>query len=522
MWGARNIRRGLVASIAAAALFGCAIDRPRETPPATAAVEHAEPPLIELPAVEATAIVAPPPVVAPRPDLWRRIGDGLTLTAPPAHRPADPFDLFQYGRKAIAAATARSAPYLYHITRELDRRELPYEIALIPILESGYNAAAVSPAGPAGLWQLIPATARRFGLTRTRWYDGRRDVVASTHAALDYLSTLGERFDGDWLLALAAYNCGERTVEEAVARNRAARRPTDFWSLELPRVTERYVPRLLALADIMRDPARHGIEVPVIADEPYFEEVDVGGNRHLARMVSDSGFSAAEFAALNAAFPRGVTSAAAPSRILVRPGHADDLVLALASAGPALAWGGDSHTVRPGETLSHIAARAGVTVEALRTANGLASSRLQVGQVLQLPTGGQPLAEGDEGEDEPRVAAQVHVVAAGDNLWTIAQRYHTSSRALARLNGLERSAVLRAGQTLQLPRGATAAVARADAAPTHYEVRAGDSLWTISRRFKVTVAQLRKWNALSGKPLLQPGQRLVVYRTAGDDAQREI
>lgn len=470
---------------------------------------------------------APAPVVKEATeaiDLWRQIGQELTLQAPPRHRGGDPVKLLRYSRRHFTAVTAHSAPYLQHIYQELKRRKLPAEIALIPVLESGYNNAARSAGGTAGLWQFTAGTGRRYGLSQSAAFDGRHEVLAATDAALDYLESLGKRFDGDWLLAFAAYNCGERNVEQAVARNRRRGRPTDFWSLELPSVTRHYIPRLLALAEVVRNPAAHQVQLARIPGRPYFEPVRITsavGLRHLAR---HSGLAADEFERLNAGYRQHTTIGGRANDVLVAFGHGATVAAQLASLPKAVHAGAGRYVVRAGDTLSHIAARHGVTVSALERANRLVSHRLRIGQSLDLPgsarvraTGTAPAARSNGGE---------HVVAHGDSLWTVARRNGTSAHALAAANGLALDSTLRIGQRLRLPEPAaartevTAAVPEGHGAVTHYRVQRGDSLWTIARRFKVSIASLKLWNEHVADGVLKPGERLVVQPPQGDDARR--
>ena len=183
----------------------------------------------------------------------------------------------------------RGERYLHHIVTEIEARKLPLELALLPIVESAFNPVAYSRARASGLWQFIPATGRRYGLKQNWYYDGRRDVLAATTAALDYLEFLAAEFDGDWLLAVAAYNTGEANVARAIRKNLAAGKPTDFFSLKLPRETRAYVPKLLAMRRLVQDPAAHGLAFAPIPNKPYFVKVDVGGqiDLHVASELAE-------------------------------------------------------------------------------------------------------------------------------------------------------------------------------------------------------------------------------------------
>ncbi len=177
---------------------------------------------------------------------------------------------FEHNPDYLERVFQRGQRYMYHIITEVEARGMPLEFALLPVVESAYEPFAYSRSRAAGLWQFIPDTGARFGLKRDWWYDGRRDVVESTRAALDYLQALHDQFDGDWLLAIAAYNVGENSVQRELDFNRANGKPTDFWHLRLPAETRAYVPKLLALKRLMAEPERYGLEFAVIPNEPYF------------------------------------------------------------------------------------------------------------------------------------------------------------------------------------------------------------------------------------------------------------
>lgn len=547
MLGGNHIRTGAIVALLSAALFGCTVPMPFvQNTPHPVPVPPVQPLTIpqELPVqARAPQVTTDEVEVAQGPDLWRKLGDGLSLHKSPHHLPRNPLAQIQYAKSVIEKGAEQSHPYLHFIITELDQRKLPYELALIPLLESGFNANAGSRGGPAGLWQLIPATGQRFGLTQSAWYDGRRDVVASTAAALHYFEHLRDQFDGDWLLAIAAYNCGERTVQQAIARNRNRGRAADFWSLSLPGGTRRYVERLLNVTAVVADPSSYGVKPAMVANRPYFDIADVGINLPLARVAAASGLAADAFRALNPAFIRHTTVSGA-SRVLVAHGHGDDVVLALssisdqvrrlpaastavaASAPVASTSSRRQHTVRAGESLSVIAVKAGVSLRALRELNHLSSTHLRLGQVLRLPDSSKRVADnsGQSTSTNSKSAgpaiyshSAVHVVASGDNLWDIARHYHVSAAALAQANGVSTRTVLKLGQKLRVPGAAGArpeapGILLADNTDQlRYQVQQGDSLWTISRRFNVSVDALKKWNRLpTSTSALQAGQRLVV------------
>jgi soluble lytic murein transglycosylase-like protein len=213
---------------------------------------------------------------------------------------------------------ARNAtPYLYHIVEEVEKRGMPLEIALLPAIESLYQPIARSHKSAVGIWQFMSATGGEYGLVQNSWYDGRRDIIKSTTAALDYLQKLHQSFDDDWLLALAAYNTGPGNVRKAIKRNRRQGKSTDFWSLKLPRETREYVPKLLGLSDIIANYQFYGLELQAIANQPYFERVNVGRQIDLYLAARLAGLSLSAFKHLNPGYKRKETSPTGPHYIVL-------------------------------------------------------------------------------------------------------------------------------------------------------------------------------------------------------------
>ncbi|NLJ11685.1 MAG: transglycosylase SLT domain-containing protein, partial [Gammaproteobacteria bacterium] len=208
-------------------------------------------------------------------DIWHRIRQGYQLQSYLDDNPRIDHQRLWFATRgrSIEIMSERSSPYMYYIVESLEARNMPLELALLPMIESAYNPLAYSRSHAAGLWQFIPSTGRHFKLKQTHWYDARRDVLASTQAALDYLEYLHNMFDGDWLLALAAYNAGEGTVGRAIKRNIARNLPTDYWNLNLPAETQAYVPKLLAVSQLISAPDAYKIALSPIANEPYFTQI---------------------------------------------------------------------------------------------------------------------------------------------------------------------------------------------------------------------------------------------------------
>lgn len=423
----------------------------------------------------------------------------------------------------------RGERYLYHIVKELEARRMPLELALLPIVESAFNPVAYSRARASGLWQFIPDTGRRFGLKQNWYYDGRRDVIAGTSAALDYLEFLYLEFEGDWTLAVAAYNCGEAAVARAVERNRDAGLPTDFFHLKLPKETRAYVPKLLAMRRIVADPAAHGLAFAPIPNEPYFVKVAVTGqiDLHVAAEIAD--LPKEELLALNPAFNHWVTDPDGPYYLLVPSDREAKVLAGLTSLPPEQRVRVVYHRVRPGETLGSIADKYNISVATLRSTNKMRGSMIHPGQEILIAasprSGDLKLASANDYNQPANVparsagaAAGKHKVRSGDTLWSIAKLHGISMEKLADTNGLSRNDTLSVGQVLKIPGVATLAASNpatvANSATT-YVVKAGDTLSRIATKFRVSITDLLGWNGLKSDNVLKPGQRLVMY-TNGD------
>lgn len=474
------------------------------------------------------------------PDMWERIRQGFTLSDQQNIRIVKEIDWFARHQDYLDRVAQRAKPYLHYIVNEVERRGIPSEIALLPVVESAFQPYAYSPGRAAGIWQFIPGTGRRYGLKLNWWYDGRRDIAASTQAALDYLQYLHDTFDGDWLLALAAYNSGEGTVMKAMRVNQHRHKPTDFWSLQLPRETEQYVPRLLAMRNIVADPNKQGVTLLPIADEPYLTAVKIDSQLDLATAAKLAEMDLDELYQLNPGFNRWATAPDGPHRLLLPLDKAATFATNLAELAPEewVQW--VRHRVHTGETLSHIAVRYKTTVAVLMQLNNLKNHSLRQGQYLIIPVANETTAadNGDNGEqnnantDNQAIDKVIHNVAPGDSLWVLAHRHGTTIRQLQAWNGLKDGQYLRTGQQIIVGMGS----AKNDAmiAPSMltmpdeiakprkitYIVRRGDSLSRISQRFKVSIQQVKKWNDLKNGQYLRPGQQLTLYVPLTADSER--
>jgi len=422
----------------------------------------------------------------------------------------------------------RARRYLPHIVAELERRDLPLELALLPIVESAYDPFAYSHGRAAGLWQMIPGTAKRFGIKQNWWYDGRRDVVDSTRAALDYLEYLHKFNNGDWLNAIASYNSGEGNVRRAVRRNNNAKKPIDFWNLRLPRETSMYVPKLLALVEIVADPASYNLTLPVVIDEPQFMVTDIGGQLDLALAAELAGVEVDTIYQYNPGYNRWSTDPSGPHSLVIPIDVAEQFVVALDEVPKSERVRWARHKVKNGEAISQIAEKYNTTVSTIRSANNLKGNTIRAGHHLMIPVATKPLSAYSKSADARLARTQnrtrsgnkvEHIVRSGESFWTISQRYKVTTRQISAWNGMAPRDTLSIGKKLVV--WTNAAVDAPRTSPTqalgnttrklNYTVRNGDSLYLIARKFRVGIDQIARWNNIDRNKLLQPGQKLTMY-----------
>ena len=454
-------------------------------------------------------------------DVIVRIRSKLSLPQVSHPRVDREIEWLQRNPDYLTRVFGRAQRYLHHVANEVEFRGLPGDLALLPVVESAFNPFAYSRAHASGLWQFIAPTGERYGLSRNYWQDERRDVLESTRAALEYLTALNERFDGDWFLAIAAYNYGQGNVQRAINRNKALGRPTDFFSLSLPAETRAYVPKLVALAKMVRDPDRYGFYLPPIPDAPYFRVVPTGGPVDLRLMAELAGVDPEELHALNPAWNRWMTDPEGPHRVLVPEVVADNFTVKLAALDANARARLAVHTVAPGESLASIAGRYKVPESVVDRMNDGPQSALQPGDALWVPAGDVSQLRAGLGSDLER---RVHRVRSGESLWSISRKYGMSVAQLARMNHISTKSVLQPGQRLQVAGSAgndagsasaeTARVAAVDG-KVKYKVRRGDTLSGIARRYAVTVRELQSWNNMGGSTALRAGQSLTIHVGGG-------
>ncbi|WP_237068258.1 LysM peptidoglycan-binding domain-containing protein [Microbulbifer guangxiensis] len=464
------------------------------------------------------ATSAKPEAALPPVDIWDRLRRGFHLERRLDNpKVRDYVAYFSKNEGYMSRVTERSRRYIFHVADKLEQANLPMELALLPIVESAYDPFAYSHARASGMWQFIPATGRAFGLHQNWWYDGRRDVDASTDAAIAYFQYLSERFDGDWELVLAAYNAGEGTVRRARQRNERRGLGTTFWDLKLPRETQRYVPQLLALAEVVSRPDYYRVPLHDVANEPYYTKVNVGSQIDLAQAADLAGIEVEELYLLNPGFNRWATDPNGNHELLI-PTASERVFHAALSELPVdqrVSW--QRYKISRGDTLSTIARRYETTVAAIREANKLRGNTIRAGQTLLIPSASGPAGQYAYALDE-RVRRQqssgqgsktTYTVRPGDTLWGIARSMDVGVRDLAKWNSMAPGDTLRPGRKLVAYNGGDSN--SRTTRKLSYRVRNGDSLYRIARKFSIEINDILRWNKISKSTYLQPGQRLTLF-----------
>jgi membrane-bound lytic murein transglycosylase D len=479
-------------------------------------------------------------------DLWSHIRHGYQLNTKPLSNTIPAIGeqringlITRYRKhpKDIFQQTEQARLYLHHIVSELEKNNMPTELALIPFVESRFDPFAYSSGRASGLWQFIPGTGERFNMTQTWWHDERRDVIKSTQAAIDYFNYLHRFFDNDWLLAIAAYNAGEGTVKRAIKRNKKVGKATDFWSLPLPKQTQFYVPKLFVWARIIDTPEHYALSLSPIQNTAVFTAIDIQSQIDLATFSEISNMNIDDVYALNPAYNRWATDPQAPHELLVPLEKADNILTSLQSYPIEKRMQWQRYTVKPNDALSFIAKRFNTNTRSIQKANKLASSRIRVGQTLLIPTASKQ-SDFYQKSAEQRLAVRQntskkknknkkvkYITQAGDTLWSIGKKYQVKPSSIAYWNNMSEKDVLKKKQALVIWQdNATLAQLTlnnstndsAEKRKVLYTVKSGDNLSFIAQRFSVSTKDIREWNDETLKKYLKPGQVLKLFVTVAN------
>jgi membrane-bound lytic murein transglycosylase D len=468
---------------------------------------------------------------------------------------------FMNNQDFLYRSAARAAPYLYYILQQVRMRHLPVEVALIPIIESSFNPFALSSAGAAGIWQMMPGTASGYGIRQNWWYDGRRDVVASTKAALNYLAYLDNFFDGNWLYAVAAYDTGEGNIQAAIKRNVRDGITTDYWSLPVAQETRDYIPKLLALAIIISNPDRYPVELPYLRNAPYLAQVDIGAQIDLNHAASLAGLSLKELKQLNPGYNRSATDPNGPFKLVLPIENVEEFTENLSTSPLYHRINWINYKWKSSDTLASVAKRFNTTTGMLRKINPTLASNLKPGVSIIIPRTIPALSETilaaektqqvhtadnnrksslkrklrevamNDVEPQETAAAStayslqpgdtLYMIRNGDNMDKVAHRFNMTKNALQVANNISNDTALQPGEKLIIPTHTTAdvtanalpdtAASKHQIAPgeTLYMVRKGDTVEKIANKYKISPSTLRLAN-LMGSSTVKEGDQIII------------
>ncbi len=458
-------------------------------------------------------------------DIWQKITEGYQFKQPINSRIQNEINFYHARPKSIPEALRRASPYLYMITHEIQQRNMPMEIAFLPIIESSFNTKALSSANASGMWQFTPDTAQVRGLKNDWWYDGRRDVYESTVAALDLLQSLYGRLDNDWMLALAAYNWGALNVKAAIAKNKAKGLPTDYWNLKMPTETMRYVPKLLAVAEMVKSAPQYKIALPDIPNTPLLTRIQIDQQIDLSTAAQMADMSWDDFHRINAGHKRITTNPNEKTHVVVPVDKLSTFAINLTRFAPQTNGNWIAYTLKNDETIESLAQRHHTSAEVLKRINQL-NYTPKAGQTLLIPVGqkeidetmattadsslkttlalesreianARALAERKEALKRQKIT---HTLGSNQPLSKVAEYYGVSLRALALVNNLTPQSKLRVGQELIIPVEKVISVT----------AKKGDTWQSIAKQNRVPAHVLLSFNNAKEKDPIKPGQAIKV------------
>ena len=439
-------------------------------------------------------------------DIWERIRLELSLTIPIDQIAATSLyrERLYSNQTAVNRISKSGQRYLFHTLTRAQELGLPVELALLPFVESEFDPYAKSVDGATGIWQFMPATGKEWGLKSNWWYDGKKDVLASTEAALQFLTYLNEKFDGDWLLAMAAYNTGPTRVNRAIRKNKREDKPIRFWDLNLPKETTAYVPKLLVLCELIKDPKAFDVNLPSIANRPYFERVKIPGQLDLMQAADLAGLKPETIYELNPGFNQWATDPSGPHYLLLPIGVSDRFMTQLESLdqNDLVRW--DRYKIRRGDNLYKIASRYKIEVAVLMEINGLASDLIIAGKEIMVPRG-----SAWAGKQNPR--EQVYIVIGGDSLWNISKKFKVSIEDVVLWNDLDIEVPLQINQEIKIfsrYERIRQELPSRDLRTMLYPVKSGDTISRIASKFEISSKDIQEWNEIEDVSKIFPGQVL--------------
>ncbi|MDA8981118.1 LysM peptidoglycan-binding domain-containing protein [Candidatus Thioglobus sp.] len=460
-------------------------------------------------------------------DLWQVIANRQGIKSVSNSRVQSRIDWISNHPEYLSLISKRAEPFLYLVVSELEKQNVPIEIALLPIVESDYYPFSYSHGTAAGLWQFIPSTGRMYGLEEDWWHADRRDVLASTKAAANYLNDLNKMFKGDWLLSIAAYNAGPGKIQRAIDTNIKLGKKTDFWSLDLPQETEKYVPKLLALSQVIKNPYRYNQKLLEIDNKPFLNEVELDSQFDLALISQWTGLSIDQIYNYNPGLKRWATPESLPYIMLLPEEviYSFNDNLSKQDQRPKISW--TRYKIKQGDSLSLIAQNYNTTIGQIMSVNELDNDAIRADKYLIVPLAQKSenyYSLSDNQREKSRLNIQknsekiIYTVVAGDSLWKISIKFDTTINNLVRWNQISPSDSLSIGKELVILRDNKNKTELAKITNTgidinrdiFYTVKEGDNLSRIAQKYNVKIAEIRSWNDLNEEYILQPGDKLTI------------
>ena len=442
-------------------------------------------------------------------DIWERIRRELTIKIPNDQIAATSIyrERLYKNQSAVNRISKSGQRYLFHTLSRAQELDLPVELALLPFVESEFDPYAKSVDGATGIWQFMPATGKEWGLKSNWWYDGKKDVLASTEAALKFLSYLHQKFDEDWLLAMAAYNTGPSRVNRAIRKNKIQDKGIRFWDLDLPKETTAYVPKLLVLCELINNPKSFEVNLPSIANRPYFQRVKIPGQLDLMQAADLAGLKPETIYELNPGFNQWATDPSGPHYLLLPIGVSDRFITQLESLdeNDLVRW--DRYKIRRGDSLSRIASRYKIEVAVLKEINGMDDDLIIAGKEIMVP-------RGSAWADKQSPREQLYVVLKGDTLWNISRKFKVSIEDLVLWNELNLEKPLQINQEIKIfsrYERIRQDLPSRELRTMLYPVKSGDTISRIASKFEISPQKIQEWNEIEDVSKIFPGQVLKLF-----------
>ena len=442
-------------------------------------------------------------------DIWERIRRELTIKIPDDQIAATSIyrERLYKNQSAVNRISKSGQRYLFHTLSRAQELDLPVELALLPFVESEFDPYAKSVDGATGIWQFMPATGKEWGLKSNWWYDGKKDVLASTEAALKFLSYLHQKFDEDWLLAMAAYNTGPTRVNRAIRKNKMQDKGIRFWDLDLPKETTAYVPKLLVLCELINNPKSFEVNLPSIANRPYFQRVKIPGQLDLMQAADLAGLKPETIYELNPGFNQWATDPSGPHYLLLPIGVSDRFITQLESLdeNDLVRW--DRYKIRRGDSLSRIASRYKIEVAVLKEINGMDDDLIIAGKEIMVP-------RGSAWADKQSPREQLYIVLKGDTLWNISRKFKVSIEDLILWNELNLEKPLQINQEIKIfsrYERIRQDLPSRELRTMLYPVKSGDTISRIASKFEISPQKIQEWNEIEDVSKIFPGQVLKLF-----------